>query len=636
MNAKTLTNKIEATINYNELLKKYTVCKMKITSTKEKEYKKFYQGIRDNIQPLALVKDGKYVLLALPKNKNIKDFNKKYDIKNLKYAEIQREKINTIINLVNSLLVQESDYYKENNDPSGLYYLVESKTNKLITINIFADKDMHLLLRVTTFMKFKNETDKDRYILKSNKVVRAPDDKKDKDCYVKGNYARKKSTYPFLGLQENYKKSKVYVLSKYIESIHYYFKDIINIKFKEIDMKLYDDAGDIKYRKEELKNKIVSCIKEIGSVNIVNYTNLSLENEIKLLKKNIQLYIDSDIEVFASSAIINDAVNITITMDKEFYEENNIKDPYKDIKLSPALTQNITTDVLKEAIKKDSKLTHAILKEAVIKHEVISKTVKLPYMEVPDGFTFIYPKKDDKTYSFYKVKFTNCIMSFEGLTSFEKRICNEISITTDSSKSLEAVIIHGENINYIEKTNGYTLPLFQKIDSLLKEYETPIYLKAETIIEIWDSVYGDRLNDKKNELLSLIDTNKNIENEEVNLLELNKIKNVQTFINALEKHTGRYLKFNLRKKEYRYIINPLIGIRYEEYDNYSAYIVGTEKNVAQTLPRANPIREIYAYKGELLTHNILRMLSEYFVKNGEFTVLPYPLKYIREYYKIDS
>jgi len=635
MKNKTLTNKIEVTINYDSLLKQYTIYKIKNNSTQAKDYKKFYKDVKDSIQPLAHVVDGRYMLLALPENRSIDKLDTKYDVKNLKYAEIQREKKNVIINLINSLLAQKSNYFKVDSDPYGLYYLVESKANKLIAIKIYVDKNMYLSLNVAIFIKSKSKTNKEKYILKSNKVIRALDDKEDGNYYVKGNYMNSKSTYPFFGLQLNYKESKVYVLSKYIESLHHYFKDIITVKFEEVDMKLYDDASDIQHRKEELKNKVISFIEESLSINIVNYTDLALNNDIELLRKNIRLYTNSDIDIFTSYATINDGINITITMDKEFYEKNNIKDPYKDIKLSPALTQNITIEILKKLIIPDSKLIHALLKEIAIKDEVISKSVKLPYVEVPDGFVFIYPKKDDKVYSFYKVSFTNCTMLFDELTSSEKRVCNEISMSIDKSRHLEAIVIYGKNINYIEKTNGYALPLFQEIDSLLLEYEKTIYLKAETIIEIWDDVYNGTLNDKKNELLKLIATKQNIKNNEVNILELN-ISKVQKFKNALANHVGKTVTFNLRKNKYRYIINSLIGIRYKEYDSYSKYIVGSEKNIAKTLPRANPIREIRVYRGKLLANNILGMLSEYFVKNGEFTVLPYPLKYIREYYKINN
>lgn len=635
MKSKTLTNKLQATINYDKLLQKYTLYKIKNTSKNTKGYKEFYADIKNNIQPLAHVVDGRYILLALPPDKGMNEFQIKYEIKKLKYAEIKRENIDVILSLINSLLAGESNYFKVDNDPYGLYYLVESKSSKLIAIKINIDKNMYVSLNVTTFIKSKSTKDKDRYILKSNKIVRALENEDGETYYIKGNYRSSKSTYPFLGLQLNYKESKVHVLSKYIESLRHYFKDIISVKFEEINMELYDDANDIKYRKEELKDKVVTFIKKYESINIVNYTNLDLDDDIEQLKKTISLYIDSDINISTLASVSKDGINITVTRDKEYYEKTNLEDPYKRIKESSALTQNITLEVLKKSILIDSKLIHVLLKEIVIKGEVINRSIGLPYVKVPSGFTFIYPKKNDKIYSFYKVSFIENRMLFDELTNFEKRLCNEISMGTDTSKQLEAIVIDGENVNYIERTNGFTLPIFEEIDSLLREYEKPIYLKAKTIIEIWDDVYKGTLGDKKNELLKFIQAKQNINNGEINILELTMSK-VQKFKNALSNYIGTKTTFNIRRKEYKHIINSLVGIRYVEYDTYSRYIVGSEKNIAKTLSRANPIREVHRYKGELLTKDILEMLSEYFVKNGEFTVLPYPIKYIREYYKITT
>ena len=66
-------------------------------------------------------------------------------------------------------------------------------------------------------------------------------------------------------------------------------------------------------------------------------------------------------------------------------------------------------------------------------------------------------------------------------------------------------------------------------------------------------------------------------------------------------------------------------------NNKIAYYVIGAKDIKQTFPKTNIIRKIEAIKGKLLLDELLVMMDEYFVKNKELTVLPYPLKYLREF-----
>jgi hypothetical protein len=75
----------------------------------------------------------------------------------------------------------------------------------------------------------------------------------------------------------------------------------------------------------------------------------------------------------------------------------------------------------------------------------------------------------------------------------------------------------------------------------------------------------------------------------------------------------------------------LSGIRYLKINNKIAYYVIGVKDIKQTFPKTNIIRKIEAIKGKLLLDELLVMMDEYFVKNKELTVLPYPLKYLREF-----
>ena len=63
------------------------------------------------------------------------------------------------------------------------------------------------------------------------------------------------------------------------------------------------------------------------------------------------------------------------------------------------------------------------------------------------------------------------------------------------------------------------------------------------------------------------------------------------------------------------------------------YFVGTKgKGIQQTIPRASVIREIETHgMSEYIFDKLLPLMNVDFVKNGNLTVTPFPIKYLKEY-----
>jgi len=73
---------------------------------------------------------------------------------------------------------------------------------------------------------------------------------------------------------------------------------------------------------------------------------------------------------------------------------------------------------------------------------------------------------------------------------------------------------------------------------------------------------------------------------------------------------------------------------YQDQDNFS-YNVGIIGNgMNSSLSKASLIYNVETIQGENIVKSILKTMSVIFVKYNEFTVLPYPVKYLREYMKI--
>ena len=67
---------------------------------------------------------------------------------------------------------------------------------------------------------------------------------------------------------------------------------------------------------------------------------------------------------------------------------------------------------------------------------------------------------------------------------------------------------------------------------------------------------------------------------------------------------------------------------------YNAGIVGNGMNAS--IPKANLLYKVTVVNGRNIIESVLGMMSVMFVKYNNFTVLPYPMKYLREYIKMNG
>jgi len=86
---------------------------------------------------------------------------------------------------------------------------------------------------------------------------------------------------------------------------------------------------------------------------------------------------------------------------------------------------------------------------------------------------------------------------------------------------------------------------------------------------------------------------------------------------------------SLRRSEFK-IVDAIKGIKYKE----NLYAIGLVDPPNTKLKKGFPIREIIVIKGENMHLEILEMMKEFFVRYKNLTIMPYPRKYIREYYGV--
>ena len=93
-------------------------------------------------------------------------------------------------------------------------------------------------------------------------------------------------------------------------------------------------------------------------------------------------------------------------------------------------------------------------------------------------------------------------------------------------------------------------------------------------------------------------------------------------------------KWNPRRKEFRAYTAGLYDIvHYKDEDSFF-YHVGYNRNDKLDSAKASPFREVKAAVGDVIIEPVLDSLDEYMVRNKDVTVLPFYMKYAREYAEI--
>jgi len=657
MKCNSLTNRLKVKFEYSVLLKRYKILKIKNISKAEsfQEYAKFYQSIKKELTPLAHTREKAYTIVALERNVIVpKSFTYEYTI--LEYAELKRVKDYAIMNLLLSLLVRESSYFDVSDDPYGLYYLAEIKEqnnpsyNIIITIKIAVDTQMYLTLNVVTFRKIysgsKKDLKQDRYIISGNKLIKS-DEADESTCYIKGGVKGQKQSFPFMNFSYGYEDTKIFILHQFIHSFRSRFKDIAKVAFERLSMNSFDYGEGSSDALSRVKKSIVQSLKGCD-FNIVNYTDINLDTEIKELQENILEYFSNTVTVKQRQRLSKKSLNITITFPKDFYEKEKICDPYTKLKKLDAVSQNIS--LIKNKLTITKTILHVLLKELLMKQDIKERKVSIAHNSLC-GFTFVMIDREKESSRYKKVYIKESIMSFENLSEEETAHCNRcVSYAKSDNKEIEIVIITDDgDVNYIVRTKGFVLPEIEDIDSLYSERVKSVKpISKVEVLKTFDIIFNPLITQENRasilEHRGKINALKLIDDENIDLQKLKKLFMLKgepkeassSFKKAITELSDASIIFNIKAKSYIKLIASLSGIRYtNDNDNYSEYSVGIPSihQATANMSKAIQLRELHRLQGKLLTLDILEMMNEYFVKNGSFTVLPYPIKYVKEYYK---
>lgn len=580
--------------------------------------------------------------------------------------------------LINSMRTPKHDAFRYSNLTGKLFYhdpAWKYKDRFIRFLEIVIDPGMYLNLNHETFKRVENEslgthvidpkTGEFRKKLKSDTNV---------TTYKKGSLKHNHFRVDNFDMTDytHFCKSKMGVREQFLKDVKENLSKYISIEFmeredaREFDISNWEKAGisDSEYG-ELLKKKGVVIVDEIGtekSKEIVNSLSVEL------------------LEHYGVEATIGDltleSYNIRIIHNEEYYIENELPDPHNNIK--GYIVQHMTeeTEHFTES-SGSSPAVRKIVQELIIKGDVKERFISIydwKRLDSGKSWTFILRERrktefgentrhvnfaniEVKNYfDYYRLQIDcNGKMDFDSFCDADNEVSEEwekICCAYDLVESKQFRVknkIDGlfysdiDNIHAIIETREKSLPNITALMNMLRETDEKQKVQKDVLIQAmndFELAYQDYYENVELWKEKLLEKEEMITKKEVKKV-LNMRTNVASLFNRFfHEKFGIWIFGEWRKEEFDaiYQIGNLLNIKYEYNDNdYDdghtfVYYVGA-KSKRISYPNACCMRKVVSFGDEIEYEELLPLMAVEFVRNNQYTVLPFPYKYLREYIK---
>lgn len=654
------TNKLLLDIKFEHILKDYKVVRFSTSDKYIKHGALFLDEINLKTNAKSIIFEDGNSFYTLYEKSEFSDLDLSKEIQSLKHCESLIFKIIDTINelqkvpihllsqlLINSISTPNHKRLSFNNLTGRLYlfnpnYFKTNKTNgkamifKIIALEFRINKDISLELNVKTFSntllykkmnfskkKFK-EYPKYTFVYSTNSLKRVlTSDSKNENKYILKQTSKKgileKNNIPFLDFKdfESFNLSKIGILKNTLLVIENKLSNYLKISFRSNKIEgfeRYNNKFEIETKKIDLT--LIDSSQDEDYVDIIDDLKKEIENVSPLSSVKI------------SSKENTNGFNIKLVNNKKYYEKYKLKDPYK----SSLKIQHITVQDFKLNSKASIK---AILKELVLKNDILNKKVSIiDWSKFNFSHDWIFGTKEDGHFYFITIK-PNGNLFFEEFVPnlFNQNEFNSLCDIFDSDVNVEFIIKDNKgNINSIKKTSNFTLPEFDIIYDILSQEANPIRLTKQDADKLIKETISDKL--KLNNIIAKVNSLKEW-NKESLLSCFSNRNDKKQFVDVVKSETKEILKSYLRDKTRYEILDSQLDIhQFKESDNFYYFVGVKGSGIQQQISRASIIREIgIINNSDFLFDKLLPLMNVDFVKNGELTVLPFPLKYLREWIK---
>ena len=579
------TNKVDYKINGSELLKDYDLIKIEIPKNKNKleaDYGKIWNLLKKNIDVLAYYKSVFHIYLLTEKREIYKlEDNDDLEKLNCDIKLVDNQNINKIspyflINILLGLYGTSGNMFTLGNFQNGFFVIDKIEKSKVITLKFSVDKNSLLSLNVSTFTKIKcTKSNSNKYIfycIEGNRLIRVVNPlDTNSDLFVQKN-SYKKSSINFINYEDDFLNSKVGYLGLFLEGINNRLSKYLTFELKEETFIQYETYLNKEKRVKEVTKVMKEAFSKNKYIQLVDYENkLSNEYKVELISK-IENFFDKKIQATFVDKINHRIPTYIFLNEKSEYENNT--DPYLNLKRKYKLTQVISYKNCKTILNENNILFEAILKELLIKNEICKS-------------------------SFY---LSSKWKSFKDYEIFIKINCKN-----EPEDSCWEKIIIDNSINLVNIDLFDRFKLNRIIQELKDNFENVEFIAL-----------------KNDDYFAITRTNEFI------------LPNVKESLKIYNKFIENKEIPRLRRNEYKKITTAGSGINYHVDNNCLTYFSSTSiDNLKRSTTKANIVRKVYFSDKNFDCIAYLDSLDEYFVRNKELTVLPFILKYLREFLKIN-
>ena len=619
------TNEIEINLNMEKIRKDFYIYRV-LLKKGVRDFANAVKEIKNIFNSNSLVKNGNAYFVIKTQKVNI-DFFYKY-ISDIKEVDFERvKKIVTLKLLIRILPSLKSIKLFDEESVSlvdGLFYFAGNEEGldviKTLNIDIEEYEDKYYLTfgaRVATKGKKLSENIKKRYIpftFKISALVRDMEIDIDEAYFLKSHRKDKKINIPYFDWK-NFEFSKIGIVAKFLKDVELYLKDYVTIELKKESIEKFS-----KRKISNIKKDIDMFVKEAlkYDINIVNYTKISEEKLIKIF----EIYKNAKVKL--SNAPQEECLNLILLHNKDYYKNNDNEDPYKEIKkkFKKIATNIVTVEAIESLTDKNAKIyIDVVLKELLLKKYLLNKKIVKNFWinkdllfalknEMEVGKFVIYGMRIDKDGN---IQFLN------SLEDYSNRYLKKLSYELIKEKKVKYGILDLENneIVLIYETIKKPLPDIKALDIEYKKYKKTILLKREKKLKLIEKYKNNCDKDVFNILKIWADEEKDFSFLIKNLSKKEKEKFSKFLIEngyrinttGLRGNNG-YLAY---LKDIR--LNPLNN----EYYAFTSFAINTKINNSPVIRKLNSLKEWY-----------FKMLEVGFVRTNDITVLPYPIKLLRE------
>ena len=587
--------------------------------------------------------------------------------------------------LINSMRTPKHEAFMYNNLTGKLFYhdpswkhkdKLTGKVNFIRLLEIAIDPGMYLNLEHKTFKRYDRESN-GLYVIDSKTGEFRKKLKTDTNVitYKEGSLPHNHFRVDNFDITDitHFRKSKMGVMEQFLRDVN----DNLS-KYISIDIVEREDAQ--QFDISNLEKKGISEL-EYGEMLQKKGVVIVDENDSEI-SKDIVAKLQEELEKYyhvkaAVGNLSGDAYNIRIIHDGEYYAENEMHDPHSD-NLKGYIVQHITEEAEHFTNTKGSSPDiKKIVQELIIKGDVRERMISIfDWKRLDSGkdWTFVLRKKiktkfgenvehmnfgNKKAFNYYnyyrlkidgngKMEFDAFCDSNQSETEEWNKICYAYDFVEDKHHGVQnhvegLMYSNIDNIHAILLTREKTLPNISALMDTLIETDAKervskeILLKAINDFETEYIAAGEIISEWKNKL--------SVETEMITKKSIKKILNMKSgtaskFNRFLHQKYGIWIDGELRKGEFEYLyqIGNLLNIKYDYNENdyldgrAFVYYVGAKGNNKKTkYPNACCMRKVISLGETLEYEEALPLMTVEFVRNSQFTVLPFPFKYLREY-----